>query len=220
MRDNPASFGTARLEITANGAVVASASFDKAALDTLHGSNASGTFTNASVSWTTGGSVATNQPLAIRIIKESGTGTVLDFDNVRLTAVPVNDFNSWISDPAFGLDPADQDFNDDPDLDGLANGLEAWLGTHPGQWNSGIANLTADGITSTFTHPQNASPPGDVSGFYQWSPNLVDWYASGSGPDGEPTVTMVPVTVGATTATATTSEALDRLFLRAGATQN
>ena len=86
VRDNPATFGDARIEITADGAVVASASFDKAALDALHGSDASGTFTDASISWTTGGTVAANQSLAFRIVKEDGAGTVLDFDNVRFTA--------------------------------------------------------------------------------------------------------------------------------------
>jgi hypothetical protein len=60
-----------------------------------------------------------------------------------------------------------------------------------------------------------------VSGFYEWSPNLVDWYASGNGPGGGPTVILVPDTVGTTTTvTASASEALDILFLRAGASQN
>jgi hypothetical protein len=85
VRDNPAAFGTARLEITTNGAVVASGVFNKAALDALHGGDASGTFTDASVSWTTDATVVPNQPLAIRIVKEGGEDTVLDFDNVRFT---------------------------------------------------------------------------------------------------------------------------------------
>ena len=78
-----------------------------------------------------------------------------------------------------------------------------------------------DGATTTFTHPQNVSPPTDVSGYYEWSSNLVDWYASGIGPGGGPAVTFVPVTVGSTaTVTATTSEAMESLFLRAGAVQD
>jgi hypothetical protein len=221
VRDNPASFGTARLEITSNGVVVASAIFDKAALDALRGSDASGTFTDASISWTTGGTVPANQPLAIRIVKEGGSGTVIDFDNARFTAtaVPTNDFNSWIA--GFGLDPADQDFDDDSDLDGLDNGLEAWFGTHPGQFNGGLADLSSNDITTTFTHPQNLSAPADVSGFYQWSPNLTDWYASGTGPVGGPTVIMNPVTVGGTTTvTASASEVIEHLFLRIGVSQN
>jgi hypothetical protein len=219
VRDNPASFGTARLEITADGVVVANAVFDKAALDTLHGSDASGTFTDASISWVTGATVAVNQPLAVRVVKEGGAGTALDFDNVRLTAVapPTNDFSAWID--GFSFAPADQDFGDDPDRDGLASGLEAWFGTHPGQFSTGLTGLTTDGTTSIFTHPQSASPPSDVSGFYEWSLNLTDWYPSG--PGGGITVTLVPDTVGTTTTvTASASEAVPSLFLRVGATQN
>ena len=218
VRDNPASFGTARLEITANGTVVASASFDKAAIDALKGSDASGTFTDASVTWTTGGTVAANQPLAIRVVKEGGAGTVLDFDNARFTAT--DDFNAWIGDPAFGIDPGERGFNDDPDGDLLESGIEAWFGIHPGEFSEGLAGLSTDGTTTTFSHPQNTSPPSDISGAYQWSLNLVDWYPSGAGPGGGPTVSFVPVTAGATTTvTATASEAMVRIFVRVVATQ-
>jgi hypothetical protein len=86
VRDNPATFGTARLEITAKGVVVASGTFNKATLDRLKGSNAAGSFTNGTLTWTTGATVAANQPLAFRVVKEGGAGTVLDFDNVRFTA--------------------------------------------------------------------------------------------------------------------------------------
>jgi hypothetical protein len=99
VRENPAGFGTARLEITANGAVVASGVFNKAALDALHGGDASGTFTDASVSWTTGASVAPNQPLAIRIVKEGGGETVIDFDNVRFTCAASEPGQSITIDP-------------------------------------------------------------------------------------------------------------------------
>jgi hypothetical protein len=118
-------------------------------VSTLHGSDASGTFTDATITWTTGSTVAANQPLAIRVVKEGGSGTVVDFDNARLTATALNDFNSWIDD--FGLAPADQDFADDSDNDGLENGLEAWLGTHPGQFNSGLADVSSTGLTTSIT---------------------------------------------------------------------
>ena len=221
VRDNAATFGTARLEITSNGVVMANTSFDKAAIDTLHGSDASGTFTDATITWTTGSTIAANQPLAIRVVKEGGSGTVIDFDNARLTATSLNDFNSWIDD--FGLAPADQDFTDDPDDDGLENGLEAWFGTHPGQFNSGLANVSNTGLTTTFTHPQNASVPDDLTGYYQWSPNLSDWYLSGNGPSGGPVITFTTSTSGSTTtvtATASASEGTERIFLRAGVSQN
>jgi hypothetical protein len=221
LRDNAATFGTARLEITADGVVVASTSFDKAAIDALHGSDASGTFTDATISWTTGSTVAANQPMAIRVVKEGGAGTVVDFDNARFTATALNDFNSWIDD--FGLAPADQDFADDSDNDGLENGLEAWFGTHPGQFTSGLADVSSNALVTTFTHPQNTSPPDDLTGYYEWSPNLTQWYPSGDGPSGGPIVTFVPATTGSTTsvtATASASEGTERIFLRAGVSQD
>ena len=131
------------------------------------------------------------------------------------------DFSNWIGGfPGLG---GQTGFTDDPDGDRLANGLEAWFGTHPGEFNTGLADLTADGATTTFTHPRNANPPGDVTGFYEWSLNLADWYAGDGvdGPPGGPTVTMSPNPIGATTTvTATASEALGKLFLRAGVVQD
>ena len=135
---------------------------------------------------------------------------------------PADDFNAYISDPALGLDPGERGFDQDPDGDNLANGLEAWFSTHPGEFNPGLASLSTDGTVSTFTHPQNETRPTDVIGFYQWSPNLTDWYA-GDGVDGPPsgsTVAFSAETIGTTTTvTATASEALDTLFLRAGVAQ-
>jgi len=213
VRDNPASFGGARLEITSNGSVVASGSFDKIALDAVRASDASGTFTDASISWTTGANVTANQLLAVRIIKEGGPGTVLDFDNVRFSAV-TNDFANWIGGYELG---GQNDFNDDPDGDLLSNGVEAWLGTHPGEFNQGLGVLTSDGLTTTFSHPQNATPPRNLSNSYEWSTNLVDWYAGDGldGPGNGQTVTMTPNTVDTTTTVTTISNGeVKHLFLR------
>jgi hypothetical protein len=152
---------------------------------------------------------------------QSRTGSNAPQLVVTQDPVPSNTFESWINNPSFGLAESDKDFSDDPDGDGLANGLEAWFGTHPGQFNAGLAGLATNGTVTTFTHPQNATPPGGVTGSYEWSPNLADWYPSGSGPAGGPTVTFVPHTVGTTTTvTATASEVLTRLFLDLIATQN
>ena len=151
----------------------------------------------------------------------STTGTQTEWDNVRLTATippPANTFVNWIG--GFGLAVADQDFDDDSDGDGLENGLEAWFGTHPGQFSTGIADISNIALTTTFTHPQNDDPPSDLTGYYEWSPNLVDWYASGIGPDGGATVTFSASTSGTTTVTATASKPIDKLFLRAGVMQD
>ena len=99
--------------------------------------------------------------------------------------------------------------------------MEAWFGTHPGEFNVGLTGVVSDGTTTSFDHPVNESPLGDVSGFYEWSPNLSDWFRSGSGPVAGPTVALTSVTNGTTTTvTATASEALSRIFLRVGATSN
>lgn len=119
------------------------------------------------------------------------------------------------------LDLQDNDFNLDPDGDGLANGLEAWFGTDPRQFNSGLAIISGTGLITTFTHPQSTSPPGDLTGYYEWSPNLTDWYLSGNGPTGGPVVTFSTTTIGTiTTVKAIASEVMGSLFLRAGVSQN
>ena len=115
------------------------------------------------------------------------------------------------------------DFGDDYDQDGLSNGLEAWFGTHPGLANGGLTTPTTVGLITTFTHPQNANPPSDLTGYYQWSPNLVDWYAGDGieGPGDGSTVTITPNTIGTTTTvTVTPNGAMERIFLRAGVMQN
>tara|TARA_B110000285_G_scaffold161738_1_gene180657 strand:+ start:299 stop:6547 length:6249 start_codon:yes stop_codon:yes gene_type:complete len=134
VRDSATSYG-ARLEITSNGSVVASASFDKATLDALHGSDASGSFTDASVSWTTASSVTTNQLLAIRVVKEGGAGTVIDFDNVRFTTAAASAYQSWVVEN--GLSTSEALSAADVDGDGNSNLLEFAFGTDPAVSNSG-----------------------------------------------------------------------------------
>ena len=143
------------------------------------------------------------------------------FNGIEALGLGPNTFKHWIAGfPGVG---AFTGFNDDPDGDGIPNALEAWFGTNPGQSSQGLLAGTARGGTFTFTHPRNANPPSDLSGFYQWSPNLVDWFA-GDGLDGPPggaTVTLVPSITGATaTVTATPTKTLNRLFLRAGVIPN
>ena len=134
------------------------------------------------------------------------------------TAPPANTFANWIGGYAVG---GLTDFGDDVDGDNLTNELEAWFGTHPGQFNAGLSEFSIDGTTTGFEHPQNDDPPSDLSGYYEWSTNLKDWYASGNGPGDGLTVSFVPNTVGTTTTvTATASEALDCLFVRVGVKQN
>jgi methionine-rich copper-binding protein CopC len=134
---------------------------------------------------------------------------------------PGNTFADWIAGyPGVGDRTG---LDDDPDGDGDPNGVEAWFGTNPAAASGGIANLVVNGTTITFNHPQNTNPPDDLAIFYQWSPNLIDWYA-GDGVDGPPTgqtVTVSSNTVDTTTTvTATASGSMDGLFLRLGVQRN
>jgi hypothetical protein len=131
VRDNPATFGGVRLDILAKGQTVAAATFDKAALDALRGSNSAGNFTDVSLAFTTGGTVAPNQPLAIRIAKVGGAGTVADFDNVRLAITPAASHYATWANLDFGAPFTDTDPAHDPDHDGMTNQQEFAFGLNP-----------------------------------------------------------------------------------------
>ena len=132
----------------------------------------------------------------------------------------VGDFSLWIAAyPSVGVLTG---LADDPDGDGIPNGIEAWFGTRPDQSSGGLDNLTTDTSATTFTHPRNANPPPDLSIFYEWSSNLVDWYACDGvdGPLSGETVSVSAYTFNTTTTvTATASEPMVRLFLRVGIRQ-
>jgi hypothetical protein len=134
-----------------------------------------------------------------------------------------NDYDSWIGDPSLGIAPANRGFDLDPDGDSLSNGIEAWFGTDPRAFNPGLVELTTNGLTTTFRHPRNPQAPSDLTGTYEWSNDMVNWYHGNgiAGPPGGPTVNIVASPAQTTTTvTATTSAALPRLFLRARLTQN
>ena len=141
------------------------------------------------------------------------------------TAVnPVPTFANWISNPTFGLAVADQDLGDDPDGDGIVNGVENFFGTNPGTFTQGLAAGIRSGNTFTFTHPQNASPVSDLTASYSWSNDLASFLVNGA-TDGAATkvdFTTQPNTPspGITTVTATvTGTATSKLFVRVNVTQ-
>ncbi len=140
---------------------------------------------------------------------------------VRFFGSPITSdtFHSYISNPTFGLATEDQGLNDDPDGDGLKNGLEAWLGTHPGESNLGLQIIQTTESALEFSHPQNETAPSDLTSFYEWSTDMLNWYYGDNedGPIGGPTVSIVPTVIGTTTTvSAIASNSQQKLFFRLG----
>jgi len=130
----------------------------------------------------------------------------------KIESLPTNDntFAGWIA----GFDVGGQTgFNDTPAGDGVPNGLKAWFGVAPNTYSKGMVISGSDGLS--FTHPQNPNPPTDMSASYEWSPDLVNWYGEGEGPDGGPTLSFIYSTEDEIrTVTANPSEDLSRIFFR------
>ena len=138
--------------------------------------------------------------------------------------VPANTFSSWISNPAFGLAVADQDFADDPDGDGIDNGVENFFGTNPGTFTQGLLVGAKSGNTFTFTHPQNATPGSDLTANYRWSKDFATFLANGATDGAGTTVDFTTQadtpSPGITKVTATvTGTATSKLFVRVNVTQ-
>lgn len=144
------------------------------------------------------------------------------FDSVTLNSAPANDFANWIANYP-GVETL-TGFGDDADGDGIDNGLESIFGTDPGASNQGVVQVAKSGSTVTFQHPQNATPPSDVSAAYVWSTDLATLFGDGASSGGT-TVSFsaspdTPV-AGTTTVTATiTGTVPAKLFVALKATQN
>ena len=148
-----------------------------------------------------------------------GTWTI---NNLMITP-PANTFSTWIDNPSFGIAPADRGLLADPDKDNLSNGIEAWFGTHPGEFSAGLQIISSIGNTTTFSHPVNANPPQDLTGSYEWSADLVNWYDGDGtdGPIGGPSVNITASTLaGTTTVIATSSTPVGRIFFRSAVKLN
>jgi lysophospholipase L1-like esterase len=146
------------------------------------------------------------------------------FDAIEALRIGPNTFAKWITDPAFGIAPGQQGLDQDPDGDGIPNGMENFFGTHPGTCSRGLVAdaVNGGGDTFTFTHPLNATPADNLTASYRWSKDLATFTADGNPLDGT-TVTFTRGTpaAGVVTVTATLSGTpLDRLFVQVAVTQN
>jgi autotransporter-associated beta strand protein len=151
-------------------------------LDAGHKISVSGSPTSASYTLLTTSATITgipnlDPPIAGYDLAVDGGNTLKLVSNISGT------FAAWISNPAFGLALADQDLFDDPDGDGIDNGVENFFGTHPGGFSQGLLAEEANPLAGTFTfvHPRNASPATDLTAIYRWSTDLATFHL-----DGEP----------------------------------
>jgi len=93
--------------------------------------------------------------------------------------VPVsNNLANWIA----GYDVNGMTgLSDDPDNDGIDNGVENFFGTDPSSFSPGLVAGTANSSAGVFTfiHPVNATPAKDLNAIYRWSKNLTDFHPGG-----------------------------------------
>ncbi len=213
------------LDGSALTAKILTASGIELASETMPAVTARDTYETRTLSYTTAGGPEVGQAIRIQLLAPAGgtTSNQAAIDNISLVVTVSSNgtesFTEWISHFDLGSQTG---FTDDPDGDGNPNAVEAWFGTHPGESTLGITGLETAGFTTTFTHPRNENPLIDLSGSYQWSQNLSDWYI-GNGLDGlpgSPKVTISAEPNGAiTTVTASPSLPMNSLFLRIGVTQ-
>lgn len=157
--------------------------------------------------------------IAIRFL---GATTSAIIDNVRVTssggAGGGNLFVDWIA--AYAVGGADG-FDDDPDGDGIGNGLENYLGTAPDEFSGSIVGVGAGGNTFMFAHPVSDSPVDDLAAAYRWSTDLVAFHDDGASAGGS----MVSFSAGASSGgmvlvTATVTGPLpETLFVNLAVTQ-
>ncbi len=123
------------------------------------------------------------------------TGYTVKYDDVlkqvQLTnGAASSTYNDWIA--SFPGAQSAPGFTQDPDLDGIANGIENVLGTNPSVSSTGLYQVSATANSVTFLHTLNADLADDVVYGYEWSSDLVEWKASTVANSAGTIATIVP----------------------------
>ena len=112
--------------------------------------------------------------------------------------------------------------NDDPDGDGIDNGVENFFGTAPDEFSTGLVSGAVGANSFTFTHPQG-SLAADLVAAYSWSKDLATFHGDGETDTGTTvdfTVQADTPVAGTTTVTATiTGTAVELFFVRVEVSQ-
>lgn len=151
-----------------------------------------------SVTLTASGGTASSAPAGTYSITPSAaTGGSFnpanyDIDYVAGTlTVTAATFADWAAGYSLGGQTA---MGDDPDHDGIPNGIENYLGTAPDVPGTGLALVSSSGGSLVFRHSRSNTPASDLTASYEWSADLVTWHGSGAA-DAGTTVTFAPVTI-------------------------
>jgi hypothetical protein len=86
-----------------------------------------------------------------------------------------NGFDTWATN--FPIAPLNR-MNDDPDADGIPNGVENLLGSNPGASSTGLVTVQSGPNTLKFRHALSNNPATDLTASYEWSIDLESWYLS------------------------------------------
>ena len=102
---------------------------------------------------------------------------------------PAVSMDMWLS--GFALNRM-TDFSDDPDGEGLPNGLEFALGSMPMEHNPASMTLSRSTGSMTLQHPHNELFAGGVELSYPWSSDLINYQQSGESSN-VLTVSLTPI---------------------------
>jgi subtilisin-like proprotein convertase family protein len=150
--------------------------------------------------------------------------TVSQSYTLALSPPAENTYQAWITTQNVGVLTG---FQDDADGDGLANGIENFLGTPAAISNPGLSQVSSSPGILVFRHSRSNTPAVDISATYEWSADLAEWHPSAATSNGT-TVTIGTETIVEASApdndlievTATvTGVSQNQIFLRIKSTQ-